>query len=153
MPISRRIEMVFGLLTGGLARIAAFTVTNLKPPRQFFLISIFYIVPALLVALGSCLDAIGDMKSGRRVLFAGGIILLMPWIPGFMGTSYAYGLLGGLLVLTPGVMIAQFGGNLVCSLAPASRVRNSLPLVSLSLSVRCAQAQTSALRIRRSAKT
>jgi hypothetical protein len=96
--------MIFGLLAGVLAPTAAFTVMNLNPPNQFFVITIFYIVPALLVALGSCLHAIGDMKSGRRILFAGDLILLVPWLPAFFVVFYGYGFWGGLLVLTPGVM-------------------------------------------------
>ena len=114
MPIARIVELVFGLLTGLLAAVAAFTMMNLAPPNQFLLISLVYILPALLFALGSCLHAIGDMRSGLFILLGAGVVVVVPKLPVLFAILYGlvkYGLeqevsvrgaWDALLVLMPG---------------------------------------------------
>jgi hypothetical protein len=113
MPIVRRVELVFGIMTGLLSLVAAFTVFNLAPPNQFLLVSLLYIFPALIFAFGSCLHAIGDMRRGLFILFGGGIGVVAPKL--LVLCVILYGLVrygpeeisfnwGYLLALTPGLL-------------------------------------------------
>ena len=125
MTISRRIERVCGVLTGVLAIIAALQIVNVDFPIQILALSLVYILPALLVAIGSWIHSGTQKKGGFLILLLGGSVLLLLWVPGLLGGFYAHGLWVGLLGLTPGFMaaITMMAAWISTSVANSNRVR------------------------------
>jgi len=94
------------VLTGVFAIIAAFHFVNVNVTSDIFLTSVLYILPSLLVLVGSWIHSGTRKKSGFWILLVGSFVLLLEWVPAFLGSFYLYGLGWGLVILTPGVMAA-----------------------------------------------
>jgi len=87
--------------------MATLRVVNANVISQILAVSLLYLFPALLVVIGSWIHSGTQKKSGFVILLIGGLVLLLQWVPALLGSFYFYGLWGGLLVLTPGVMAAM----------------------------------------------
>ena len=107
MTTFSRVERVCGVLTGGFAIIAAFRFVNVDVTSDVLLTSVLYVLPSLLVVIGSWIHSGTQKKSGFVILLVGSCVLFVEWVPAFLGSFYFYGLWGGLLILTPGVMAAM----------------------------------------------
>jgi Na+/proline symporter len=106
MTMSRKVERICGALTGVFAILAALRLVNVEVTRQILAVSLLYVLPAVLVVIGSWIHSGMRKKSGFLILLVGSLVLLLEWVPALLGSFYFYGLWGGLLVLTPGVMAA-----------------------------------------------
>jgi hypothetical protein len=108
MNTPRRVEMIFGLLTALSATIIPLTLLNLKFLDELILTLVLYVLPGLLVAIGAHGHARAGKKRGIFILMAGGLILLLLWVPSSLAAFYLYGLWGGSLLVTlhPGVLAA-----------------------------------------------
>src|SRR5258705_2493971 len=105
MTTSRRVEVLCGMLSALLAVIVLCTMLRPTSFSQFLQAIPFYLGPALLVAVGSYVHAIGRKKSGFVILVIGGSILTLGMLLAiFGGAFYVYGLWGGLFGITPHVL-------------------------------------------------
>jgi hypothetical protein len=103
MTALRKVELVSGMLTGVLALAVSCILALPRSALDFLALLPFYLVPALLVAVGSYLDVFRQKTSGLVMLLVGGSILTV-WsfiVTLFGGLFYFYGLWGGLLSLAP----------------------------------------------------
>src|SRR5258708_1161544 len=105
MTTSRRAAALCALLTPFLALIVLCPMLRRTSFSQFLQAIPFYLGPALLVAVGSYVHAIGRKKSGFVILVIGGSILTLGMLLAiFGGAFYVYGLWGGLFGITPHVL-------------------------------------------------
>jgi len=108
MKFLRKLEIGFGIATLVLALIVS--VINFGPlynvdiPLQLLGAVVFFIAPALMVALGGYLHAMQRKSSGFNMLWLGGLFLtVMLFVHALGGVFYLYGLWRGLEILTPSV--------------------------------------------------
>ena len=95
MTISRKVELISGILTGVLATAVSSTLAPPQSVLGLLRLLPFYVGPALLVAVGSYVHAVRRKTSGLVTLLVGGSILtLMIFGLVFGGVFYFYGLGG-----------------------------------------------------------
>jgi hypothetical protein len=109
----RRAELFCGVACGLLGpmpfflRHGAYTVELFRSsPGNFLDAVLLFLLPGLLVAIGSYFDAVKSKMAGLILLLVGGIFLtLMMLIHFFSGAVfYIYGTAGGLVVLLQGLL-------------------------------------------------
>lgn len=112
MTLSRKIEFASGMITGvlgffpDLSKHGAHTFELFRLwPGLLVDALLLFIVPGLLVAIGSYLHAAREKTSGFVILLVGGIFLtVMMLIHIFGGVFYVFGLLGGVVILSQSLM-------------------------------------------------
>lgn len=104
MTTLSRVERICGVLTGVFAILGAFRSVNPEVTSNIVLTLVLYILPSFLVLVGSWIHSGTQKKSGFVILLVGGLVLLVEWVPALLGSFYVYGLWGGFLVITPGVL-------------------------------------------------
>jgi hypothetical protein len=105
MTVSRKVELISGILTGLLALTVSCTLALPRSVLQFVNLLPFYLGPALLVAVGSYFHAVRQKTSGLVMLLVGGSILTIMIYPVTFGGFYIYGHRGGLLGLASAMAI------------------------------------------------
>jgi hypothetical protein len=102
MTASRKVELTSGIVTGVLALVVVGAVAQPGSVLDFLSFLPFYLVPSLLVAVGSYVHAIRRKTLGLVILLIGGLILtVMILLLTFGGVFYFHGFWGGLLSLAP----------------------------------------------------
>jgi hypothetical protein len=108
MSLVRKIELGFGIATVILALIVSASMVRPSYIDSLLLqilgAAVFFVAPALLVAVGSYLRAAEKKALGYTLLWVGGLFLtVMLFVHAFGGVFYLYGLWGGLGILIPSV--------------------------------------------------
>lgn len=113
MILVRKLELTSGVATLVLGLIAPFCRDGVADTFRLYRLwpgllldaSIFFIVPGLLVAIGSYLHAVKRKTVGFVVLLVGGIFLtLMMLIHMLGGVFYVFGFWGGMAILSQGLL-------------------------------------------------
>ena len=131
MTFSRKFEFASGIITGALGflppfckhGVHAFELFRLWPGLLLDAVLLF-VLPGILVTVGSYFHAARNKTSGLVILFIGGIFLtLMGLIHFFGGVFYVFGLLGGTVVLLQSLMaiITMVSSFVVRSSSPATQ--------------------------------
>ena len=131
MTFSRKFEFACGIITGALGFLPpfckhgahAFELFRLWPGLLLDAVLLF-VLPGILVTVGSYFHAARNKTSGLVILFIGGIFLtLMGLIHFFGGVFYVFGLLGGTVVLLQSLMaiITMVSSFVVRSSSPATQ--------------------------------
>ena len=125
MTMWRRVELFCGLACGVLGLLPFFWRHGMDAfaifsqwPELLLDAALLYFLPGLLVAAGSYLHAMRDKTAGFVLVLVVGILLtLMMFVHLVGGVFYLYGIGGGLIILSQGllalitVVASLFGGS------------------------------------------
>jgi hypothetical protein len=113
MTLSRKFELIGGVATGVLGIVAPFCKNGAHTFELFKLwpgllldALVSFVVPGVLVAIGSYIHTRREKTLGFVMLIVGGIFLITASLIYFFGgvVFYAFGLWGGVIVLSQSLM-------------------------------------------------